>query len=289
MDKDIEKLINIIGSEKIKELLTNCINDFFFKSSTDIQIVMTAYLKFVSHLKIKMLSDARYQLHNKVYTVLDLASGVGNDLYKWSMLKFKKVVGIEINKDYVQEANRRLNEFKEDKRNTLDVKYFNGSMLDSKFISMNLNYRKTNLITCNFALNFFDPFQLNLFFKVVSDNLVPNGIFMGMAADGDNINYIFNYLCHKENKRFDAKMYTLIKLDSNKYQFKLNNARYFDNKFIEEYIITKKLLIKCARNNGLEPIKVFNFNDNPYIDKIPVDIRSILFIYFGFMFKKRKI
>ncbi len=224
--------------------------------STDVSSVMTVYLKYISFIKKQMLISAKNQLHEKgldVFSLLDLATGVGNDLYKWSQLTFNNVIGIDINEEYIKEAYNRLETFRKQNYKNFyvpNVQYFIGSMTDSNFISEKImevtNNKDINLITNNFSLNFLNENQLNSFFECISKNLRPNGLFIGTAVDGDSINNIF-----KDRDELNLKMYHLKKCHrgsdqffENRYQFKLNEARFFNNKYLEEYIITKELLIK---------------------------------------------
>jgi hypothetical protein len=230
-----------------------------------------------------MLRNARNIL-KRVNFLVDLCSGRGNDLQRWNKLKIPYVTGFEISKEQYEESIKRLVGMKKRKiKMATKVSYVNVSVDNSLAVRRSLINPRTNkmrhpkLVTCNFALNyFFVSEKVHLFFKTVSTLLLPGGLFIGTATDGD----VLMNMESQKNDRFTFEKMWDDKNDANEqlgrnYKFSLNSP-YFksidedDEKIIEEFIVQKEQLVKIAKMHGLVPVQlrsdvpaIFNFTEYP--------------------------
>ena len=212
--------------------------------------------------------------NRKVNFLLDLASGRGNDSQKWAKI-FKKtgslgtIIGIEYDKDQVNEARSRYESMK---GRIPRINYVLGSAYDKNLINKKVK-GKINLITCNFAINYFYESEkiANDFMSIVSNKLRDGGIFMGTAADGDVISSLYKIMCSKsdtdcqiEDKQFYIKYGKKFSLDKSKqfgnnYQFALTTPYFEKNgerNLSSEYIIRKNSLVSLARKHNLIPYAI---------------------------------
>lgn len=242
------------------------------------------------NIKFELLQNAVLYLNSHnilVNCLLDLASGRGNDMNRWIKLNIPNVIGIDFSEEQIKEAINRIKKHKD----KIKVSYVHGSMADPVFIK-NVLYKfiknnKVNLITNNFAMNYiFDSEQnINNFFQGVSDSLNTGGLFIGTATDGDVINYLYENV----GNNIQNKLYSIQKINENKYKFKLNTP-FFKEEYIEEYIINKKKLLEYAYKFNLYPVQIIkgvepisNFCRFPIKYERPIGIASL---YFSFSFIK---
>ena len=255
--------------------------------------IIDDYLKYAGWtIKFNLLKEAKeFLTKNKinVSTLLELSSGRGNDLKKWSEAKIENVIGLDIDPEQHKEAIKRYKY--RHKSINVKVKYYLGSALDYNLVKSILKNSKVNLIANNFAMNYFfkDQETIDSFFRVVSDSLNTGGLFIGTATDGDAIDYLI------KNRPNDLKnnLFSIEPINSNSYKFKLETPFFKDNEnshFITEYIINKNNLILNAKKFSLEPVSiikdldsVFNFTE---FHDCPKNIYGIASLYFGFSFIK---
>ncbi len=254
----------------------------------------------VKYLLLQNSLNYLKSVNKNTYSLLDLASGRGNDINRWIKLGIKRVIGIELSKEQMLEAIRRT------KKHLINISYINGSMTDVNLIRNTLNKynngNKFDIITNNFALNqiFNSEENINNFFKVISLSLNDESLFIGTATDGDMLEFLF-----KLNENYDCKLYSIKKVYNDtdkfkKYKFKINTP-YFNDDYIEEYIINKQKFLDYAHKydlipfttiNGVDPLSNFckipiikNELDNQYMNR-PIGIASL---YFTFSFIKKRI
>ena len=293
--------------EKDTALKNEIINEYFPivpKTQEEIQLEIKSYTEFASwNVKGEMLKDATIFLKDlpKVpVDLFDIASGRGNDLNRWISLGLKFVVGLEFDSSQMAEAIARYKK----KSKLIRVQYIKGSATNFKDIRSAIMFKKVNLISNNFAMNYFFGTEqdANTFLKGVSESLNTGGLFIGTATDGDFIRTIFEMSESTEDEIKTDLYYIKKKSDLSKdfgsiYEFKLNTP-YFENGSFDEYIISKKTLVTLAEKYKLVPISitkdlcpVYNLSIRPLImNKLtsemysrPYDIASL---YFGFSFVK---
>ena len=130
-----------------------------------------------------------------------------------------------------------------------DIRLIQGSVTDKQLVKDTLmkhtkGVETVDLITCNFALNYFfiNESTISTFFESVSERLNNGGLFIGTATDGDMIKVLFEWMGTDE---INSKLF-YVKKDSeeseplHKYKFKLDTPFFKDADPITEYIIYKK-------------------------------------------------
>jgi len=263
------------------------------------ELLLENYKNFASWtVKYNLLKAAIFYLNKNqkaVYTLLDLASKKGNDLKKWSNLNIPRVIGIDVSIKQHSEAIIRYKKIRsQNSAGGPRVSYILGSATDYNLVRRSINFQKVNLITTNFALNYFfkDPETIDMFFKTVSDSLDKGGLFIGTATEDP-----------RSCKELKTEFYEIILPSGseprNSYQFKIETP-FFDNGFITEYVITRAHLIMSASKFGLEPVEIitgmrpiFNFHDYykqlqehdkvSQFQQLPMELVKL---YFGFSFIK---
>jgi hypothetical protein len=262
--------------------------------------ILDEYKEFSGwNIKFEMLRNAKGTLTSsgiKVDTLLDLASGRGNDLNRWLTLKIPNVVGLEFDPKQMKMAIDRY--IKNRRKKEIRVSYFQGSAIDYERIRSVIKHEQVPLISNNFAANYFFETKKtgDSFLKAVSDSLIEGGIFIGTAADGDVIEMLYKLTGKNE---MDTDLY-YIKKDpkiKNKYKFRINTP-YFEEYTAEEFILKKQRLVDDAKKFDLVPYAItpgvpaiFNFLQQPLVKSTitkkyyqrPVGIASL---YFGFSFIK---
>jgi len=282
-------------------------------------------------------------------SLLDLGSGRGNDLNRWFLLGLQNVLGIDSSEEQITIANERYSAFKQE----LEA-YLNGSLESSKIESLlkkyksgsctessndknikikdpiTVNYklgsiideslfRKSDIMTSNYVLNYLNEQELDYFFSLVHKYLNTNGLFIGTLTDGDVILERTGAIGGRTGGSSGAiggrtggssgaiggrtggssgaigayeTENCSIKMDSerNRYTFLLKNDEdgYFEN-VITENIIKKDLFESLARKYNLYPFPVNSgtsgiLNLSMYPIKIghqkrPAEIASLFFCF----------
>ena len=117
-------------------------------------------------------------------SVLDLACGRGGDLHKYYHAHFGRVIAVDNHSDSINEATRRYSKT-----------YSSDTMFNVSFVvhdlKQPLEYMNENVdaVVMNFALNyFFDSIDsLKSLFRTISTWLRPDGVFTGIALDGERV------------------------------------------------------------------------------------------------------
>jgi hypothetical protein len=321
--------------EKFSKKDLDNIAKYISKDSEQIQInedpsvILAEHKEFSNwNIKYEMLRRSKDLLESfgkKSDTLFDISSGRGNDLNRWIQLRFNRVIGLEYDQQQLKIAIERYKK----KSKQIKVTYIQGSAINYSDVREAVQYKKVPLISNNYAMNYFletkETFET--FLKSVSDSLEDDGLFIGTATDGDMLEFLFDKFGPEiKNKVYYAKLLSNdAKLLSNdaklfpsedkklpsdskefgiRYQFKLD-LPFFQNTgdseeaaVIEEFILSKKTLIKTAAKFGLIPYSlgpnmkpIFNLTEFPLIvNKTKNELYnrpiSISSLYFGFSFIK---
>jgi ubiquinone/menaquinone biosynthesis C-methylase UbiE len=207
--------------------------------------------------------------------LIDMCCGRGGDIFKWDRSKIDKVLAIDNHKDSIDEAINRYKKVSKKIKPRISFVLGDVSKLN-KFLD-----KKVSLITCQFALHYFD---LESFLKKVSDNLKEGGYFIGVAPDGDIID---NYL----NNETKIENVTLKRASDNSYYINITSSKttgtsdYFEyrNNPMEEYMVRKDDLLRIANNVGLELCNYSNLGDDEKGNHISKLYFSFVFIQKGLM------
>ena len=108
--------------------------------------------RIVSNIvKSKLIQYASKNIKNKNLILLDLCCGRGGDIFKWNKFRIKRVIGIDNHEPSIIEA---VNRYKKVSR-TLKTKisFILGDVSKLSFKDTSIKY---NIISCNFAIHYFD-------------------------------------------------------------------------------------------------------------------------------------
>lgn len=219
--------------------------------------------------KYPLLLETLKNFKEKVI-IIDVATGVGNDLNRWIALKdkIKYVIGIDNDKNQIKEAIKRYKNMVKNKEISVSY-YIDQANQFNKYIKGSVN--GAFVITCNFALNYFidDPSFYENLAKMPVDTY-----FIGIATDSDKLNK-------------DSKFYYFENVNEKEYKFSLETS-FFKRKggHITEKRINKQELVNMMKSIGYEVICMDPISTR--IDKVNTykfDM-SMLDIYFYFSFKK---
>jgi len=239
-------------------------------------------------------------------SLLDLACGKAGDLHKWINSDIQEIVGIDINPEFLKEANRRLNENKSHKKIT-----FYELDLSKNSISKDLGIdKKFDVINCQFAIHYFFENKNTVvnFFENVKNHLNDNGVFIGTVFDGLKV---FNCLSegdivHKQNNKTLLKITKGYKSEEFKelqdYGESINvflggNTILTDSeeKGTEEFIVDFNKFVELADTFSLELVET-NLFQNIYKEwiinkngtEIPEYQKDFSFLNRTFVFKKKE-
>ena len=172
----------------------------------------TAQKRFHNDIKRELIKSVAVAKTSKYDgTLLDLASGRGGDMLKWRDAKFKKIIGLDIDKAGLRVAQDRYKDLAKPKPNIYYSWADSRELIFPDYAAAKDDMSKLRLeeyiptkysfdvVSMMFALHYMfkDETTLKNFLQNVSDNLKIGGHFIGTCFDGERI---FNLL--KEHKGF---------------------------------------------------------------------------------------
>lgn len=223
----------------------------------------------------------------KIDNLLSLASGKGGDLDKWSKAGIKKVLGLDVNKEYIKDAISRRNNRKAGLQ-TSSVEYKYADL--TKPIELN---NKFDGIECNFALHYFlkDEETFRNFMSNVVNHLKVGGVFYGTILDGKLIHDKKGQVLKNEHfsieKKYDyTKNFDDLSLFGKKIKVDIDLETI---QVSEEYLINFDKLVKVLNNTYGLVLKNSNHFENLYrenynMEKYEKDY-SFLSMFFIFEYK----
>lgn len=239
--------------------------------------------RFHNSIKRKLYDTYTKSIDN----LLDIASGKGSDLNKWSSNRIKHVIGYDIDSSSIEEGRRRV---KSNKGYTPKVEL---NVLDLSRNIINLNI-PVDVVSSQFAFHYFFESKetFNTIISSIKSNLKHNGYFIGTIFDGSS-------LLHLKVPESD----TIELSDQGEVKFKLNFSSLeqkssFGNKLsvfikdtvldkpMDEYIVDFDSFVKLMKYNGFELIdsKMFEkfYNDSFKFNSLQ---KQVSFLYRTFVFK----
>lgn len=269
---------------------------YFQKSNTDDSVnIVNKYNRFVITELFKQY------LQNKDF-VIDLASGRGADLFRYSEQNVKKVLFIEkdttalselidrkLGKDDETKNQNNKNKNKKKKKNpkhrdlklkvlahNTDLKKDADVIMNNLVAEVGVTEFSANIVVCNFAIHYFceNEHYINNFMKLVSSLLQVNGRFIFTTFDGEKV---FDLL--KENKTWvtESGKFMIEKLyDDNKLKkfgqiikVKLHFSK--DGELYEEPLCNIKAVLEVANKHKLTVVEQGSFLDYmPAFEKIEI-------------------
>ena len=262
-------------------------------------ILQKASRNFNSYVKTEILKKFK-----NTEWVMDLASGKGQDLFRYSMCGMKNIIFLEIDKLALTELITRKHLFSFDKKypNRMNILIQNIDLLDSykdniKKIDNIYTSQNIDLIVCNFAFHYLikDMDSLQNICKFINHYLKQNGTFIFTAFDG---NKIFNLL-NKNNGKWIIKVNNQIKYGIKK-KYNSNKLEpigqkievllpFSKNTFYEEYLININTIIKEFSKYNIVLLKnnSFSYFINSYKGNMDKDDKTYVDLYHYYIFTKK--
>jgi mRNA (guanine-N7-)-methyltransferase len=192
--------------------------------------------------------------------VLDLACGKGGDLLKWKNQRINSLLGLDIAKISVQQAEKRFRDSRFDFNATFDT--IDCFSKDFK-LYFQKNWFRFDVVSCQFAIHycFETEEKLRIVLETIADILEPGGHFIGTVP---NSTFVMKNLDNCQGLEFGNSFYK-IKFEQrdtrpefgHKYQFYLEDA--IDD--CPEYVAHRQSFIRIANEYGLECVLYKGFHD----------------------------
>lgn len=271
-------------------------NIYFQEHDNILQKASRNYNSFVKSEILKMFKGTEW--------VMDLASGKGQDLFRYSNNNIKNVIFLEIDKMALSELISRKHIFSTDEKykNSMNILIQNVDLLDNykdniKAINNVYTNQNIDLIMCNFALHYFmkNNKLLENICKLINHYLKQNGKFVFTAFDG---NKIINLL-EKNNGEWIIKVDNQIKYGiTKKYDDSdLTNIGqkievllpFSKNTYYEEYLININTISKALSKYDiiLEQNESFSKFMNSYKQNLDENDKIYIDLYHYYIFKKK--
>lgn len=238
------------------------------------------------------------QLNDKTYsslTLLDMCCGRGGDLFKWDSLSISRVYALDSDQKSIEEAIKRYKEYRRRRKNPIHIHFYTISALSTDYIKKHiLRNAKVNIVSCMFAMHYFCESResLRLFLSNVSENLLPGGVFIGIAPDPTYIKKVLDpndsYICSEEvsiRQADETNAYYFLIKDSGK----CNNYFSFRGESLE-YLIDIELFVSLAKEVSLELLEMKNITkleaDQPLVGVERSITSAVSELYFSFIFRR---
>jgi mRNA (guanine-N7-)-methyltransferase len=234
--------------------------------------------RFHNYIKELLLDKAKNIRQQDGYTgrlsLLDISVGKGGDIAKWNRTEIFNVYGLDIDRDSIKEANRRLSEFKARRTNTKNVELvvkditkwepkFNTNVKKWLESVTSQKAHKFDIVSCMFALNYYfiDEKSINNVFKFVSLQLKRNGLFIGVFLDAEKLqNFMKQNKIKNKGDIYDSDVLYIQNtwgkttnpiLYGSSYNFQIKD-RGDPNLYQvgEEYLVNYKWLVQLAESHG---------------------------------------
>lgn len=200
-------------------------------------------------------------------TILDLASGKGGDLNKWSVRKVKRVVFSDVAKESVAQSQER---YRERHRNSFDASFHVADLTRDPPSAwsppLNPNY-SFDAVSCQFALHycFESNAQCRRFIKNAASKLKPGGFFFGCTPWSEEILRRYTLAQKKGERQFGNAIYKISFDEDRNFQPPIFNAKYHfqleEQVDIEEFLVYFPVLEDICKKEGLKLIMRKSFRD----------------------------
>ncbi len=238
--------------------------------------------------------------------VIDLASGKGQDLFRYSTNGMKNVLFLEIDKIALTELISRKHIFSNDDKypNKMNILIENVDLMkpykkNIKIIDNVYTLQNIDLIMCNFAFHYFveNKKSIQNICKLINHYLKPNGKFVFTAFDGKKI---INLLT-KNNGQWMIKMNNQIKYSIKK-KYEQNEIKSYGQKievllpfskntYYEEYLINIDTISRKLKkyNITLETNESFSKYLNSYRGYMDYNDKTYVDLYHYYIFTKHDV
>jgi len=281
----------------IEDETTKQDDDIYFQEHDNaLQKASRNYNSFVKSELFKKFTGTKW--------VMDLASGKGQDLFRYSSFNMKNIIFLEIDKVALLELITRKHSFSVDHKykNPMNILIQNVDLLDNYKDNINLianiyKKREIDLIICNFAFHYFvkNKESLKNICHLINHYLKRNGKFMFTTFDGQKIVDLLT----KNNGVWIIKVDDIIK-----YGIKKNYTNnqlseigqkiqvllpFSNNTFYDEYLINIKTIEKelVKYNIILETNRSFSSYFHKYNKFLDADDKTYVDLYHYYIFTKK--
>jgi len=194
---------------------------------------------------------------SKAGYVIDLASGKGQDLYKYNESRVSALLCCDVDMDALEELNRRKYKIKFPMKLTIrrvDLKS------PEAFSILNVEKFQANGILINFAIHYVivDEESAHNFVELISKLLQSSGHFIVTCFDGGRVNELLELDPDWDNEKFSIRK----KYDQYKFSNLISVRHHFAD-YYDEYLLNLEALIKLFKKSGL------NLVDSKYFDEMP--------------------
>ena len=225
------------------------------------------------HNEIKSILISKYSsnIESKNVKLLDLGVGRGGDLHKWNKCEIQTVVGIDINKEFILDAIKRMINPKFEGRNYKLYYTTPNKMFAQFFKQKEIQYINTfHIVSCMFAFHYFweSLSSLRTIMKQISESLIDNGYFIGVVPQGDVISKLLKGKDVYTTPSMQLqRCYTEVNHIGDKIKFMLSGTLYFGEKMLsEEYLVFKETFVSVALEYNLHVVEYENF-EKYYINR----------------------
>lgn len=139
-------------------------------------LLLRNFNNFVKAALIQEAVGEKRELH-----VLDLACGKGGDLPKWAKHHVARYVGVDVNAESIEEAQRR-------NQNTHRIAHATFHVMDFDKVG-DAEFGHFDVVSCMFALHyaFASKARMDSFMKCVATCLKPGGVFVAVTTDTEAV------------------------------------------------------------------------------------------------------
>ena len=251
------------------------------------------------------------QLYNKYCKntnwLLELCSGKGGDMHKWTFNNIKNVHGYDISDRNITECKRRINGLSKQDRASLNYNFYNLDLTkdDSCDIIYKNNPSNFDVICCQFGFHYF--FECKNHFdnimKILDTSLHTDGYFIITFLDDTRINELFEESKRTCSYEQNGEVIYFLERESVRQGTLQDNTKIFGNRLkitlngdnilgegSDEWIINYKNLLQSMEVAGFDCIETQLFQDiyDKSIDLSDCE-KNISFLNRYCVFKKRKV
>lgn len=217
--------------------------------------------------------------------LLDMACGRGGDLHKWKAARYKNVLGLDVDHDGLEEAEKRYRQMDKPKPNVNFIWADGTKLIFPNYVAaMDKSARDKmqeilvskyayDVVSCQFAVHYFfrDEVTLRTFFQNVTDNLTVDGHLIGTCMDGEKVYELLKGKSVVEGK-VGADNNVIWKISKEYKPFKMEPAKAQLGKAVRvtvgglggeylEYLVSMEYLETIAKEYGLEKVQYMSFAD----------------------------
>lgn len=242
-------------------------NVYFKQHGVDLYKALRSYNSFVK--------ERLYLAHKGASKAIDMASGKGQDLFRYIRAGIQNVLFIEIDKMALNELINRKYAFANpwSRKRFPEKAKLNIEVLEA---DLNANYKETlskmkannltipdegvPLIVCNFAIHYFvgSPDERKNFISLVDKLLAPKGRFIATTFDGEKIFKLLEENDGKWDQHEEGKLKYSIQKEYISSDFTGNNQKikvlqpFSEGEYYSEYLVNHDLLQKEFKKKGIQ-------------------------------------